>query len=209
MKRNARIAAAILSGCLANSMGALAHAQVLTPPAPRELPSQLTPPAPREGSAPLTPPAPRETTRPLPLRKASPPALKQQPAHKEAPPTATPVPTLPAATTTAPAAPNPDHPDAAYGSFQRGFYLTAFAIATHRVQEQSDPKSMTLLGEIYANGYGIDRDDPKAAEWYRLAADRGDREATFALAMFKFTGRAGPANPDEGAKLLAAAAKLG
>ncbi len=35
---------------------------------------------------------------------------------------------------------------------------------------------MTLLGELYANGLGVPQDDKKAAEWYKLAAARGDRE---------------------------------
>ena len=48
---------------------------------------------------------------------------------------------------------------------------------------------MTLLGELYANGQGVNRDDKKAAEWYKQAADRGDREATFALAMLRMAGR--------------------
>ena len=68
---------------------------------------------------------------------------------------------------------------------------------------------MTLLGELYANGFGVERDDKKAADWYRLAADRGDREAMFALAMFHLGGRIGTVNREEAAKLLAAAAKLG
>ena len=98
----------------------------------------------------------------------------------------------------------------AYGAFQRGHYITAFAIATRRVEEQKDVKAMALLGEIYANGLGIERDDKKAADWYRLAADRGDREAMFALGMFHLGGRIGAApNREQAAKLLAAAAKLG
>jgi TPR repeat protein len=68
---------------------------------------------------------------------------------------------------------------------------------------------MTLLGELYANGLGVERNDKKAAEWYRLAADRGDRDAMFALGMFSLGGRIGPANSEQGTKLLAAAAKLG
>ena len=43
----------------------------------------------------------------------------------------------------------------------------------------------------------------------QLAADRGDREAMFALAMFRLEGRAGPRDRDASAKWLAAAAKLG
>jgi len=49
----------------------------------------------------------------------------------------------------------------------------------------------------------------RAAEWYRLAAERGDREAMFALAMLHFSGRTGAVDREQGAKLLAAAAKLG
>ena len=89
-------------------------------------------------------------------------------------------------------------PDLAYGAFQRGFYLTAFAIATRRVEEKNDIKAMTLLGELYANGFGVERNDTKAAEWYKLAADRGDREAMFALGMFHLGGRAGTVKAEDG-----------
>ena len=107
------------------------------------------------------------------------------------------------------AAPKNDSADLAFGAYQRGYYLTAFNEATKRVDEKQDPKAMTLLAELYANGFGVKRDDAKAAEWYRLAADRGDREAMFALAMFRIGGRGGAKNRDEAVKLLAAAAKLG
>ena len=100
-------------------------------------------------------------------------------------------------------------PDMAYGAYQRGFYMMAFAIATRRVEQNGDVKAMTLLGELYAHGYGITGDEAKAAEWYRLAADRGDREAMFALAMFHLGGRIANASSHEGTRLLAAAAKLG
>jgi TPR repeat protein len=103
----------------------------------------------------------------------------------------------------------PGDPDPAYTAFQLGRYLTAFREATKRIEEQNDPKSMTLLGELYANGLGVVNDDNKAADWYRLAAARNEREATFALAMFKMSGRAGPVDRKEGARLLEQAAKLG
>ena len=98
--------------------------------------------------------------------------------------------------------------DLAYGAFQRGRYLTAFAEAEKRAK-QNDPVAMTLIGQLYANGLGVPRDDAKAAEWYQRAADRGDRNAMFALAMFAFQGRNGPRDPDKGAKYLSEAAKLG
>src|SRR5579862_3609168 len=104
---------------------------------------------------------------------------------------------------------NAAKPDLAFGAFQRGEFLTAFQLATERVEQQNDPVSMTLLAELYANGLGVPQDDNKAAEWYRLAAARGDRNAMFALAMFALTCRAGPRDREQSAKWLAAAAKLG
>ncbi len=104
---------------------------------------------------------------------------------------------------------NGDAPDLAFGAFQRGQYITAFGLATQRALDKKDPKSMTLLGELYANGLGVPQDDKKAAEWYQLAAARGDSNAMFALAMFNLQGRAGPRDRQKSAKLLADAAKLG
>ncbi|MBZ0138715.1 MAG: SEL1-like repeat protein, partial [Pseudorhodoplanes sp.] len=76
----------------------------------------------------------------------------------------------PQAQTPAPPAKRPAAVDLAFGAYQRGFYLTAFYEATKRVEEHADPAAMTLLGELYANGFGVKQDDAKAAEWYRLAA---------------------------------------
>ena len=66
-----------------------------------------------------------------------------------------------------------------------------------------------MLGELYANAMGVKRDYAKAAEWYKRAADGGDREGMFALAMLRLAGRGGPVNREEAVKLLASAAKLG
>jgi len=75
--------------------------------------------------------------------------------------------------------------DLAYGAYQRGLlHHRLFDRDPPPSTEVKDVKAMTLLGELYANGLGAKRDDKKAAEWYRLAAERGDREAMFALAMF-------------------------
>lgn len=108
-----------------------------------------------------------------------------------------------------PAASAPGEPDLAFGAYQRGYYLTAFAEATKRVKANADPKAMTLLAELYANGFGVSNNDVEAAKWYGLAAQRGDREAMFALAMFRIAGRGGPRDAAEATRLLAEAAKLG
>src|SRR6516162_8675253 len=89
---------------------------------------------------------------------------------------------------TAPAAPAGPPPDMAYGAFQRGYFITAFSLATDRVTNDADPKAMTLLGELYAEGLGVPQDDRRATEWY---------------------GRAAPRDRDASTRWLAAAAKLG
>jgi uncharacterized protein len=109
-------------------------------------------------------------------------------------------------TSPAPAGPPPDM---AYGAFQRGYFLTAFSLATDRVTNDADPKAMTLLGQLYADGLGVAQDDRRAAEWYGLAAGRGDSNAMFALAIFALNGRAGPRDREASTGRLAAAAKLG
>jgi TPR repeat protein len=127
-------------------------------------------------------------------------ALAQSSAQKTAP-------RAPAAAK--PAAQPARPPDLAYGAFQRGYFLTAFSLATDRVTNSTDPKAMTLLGELYASGLGVPQDDQRAAEWYRLAAARSDSNAMFALAIFAIKGRAGPRDRQATTQWLTAAAKLG
>jgi len=218
---NARlILNAILTAFACATITAAANAQsppippAPIPPAPIGNPSAPTPqlvmpPAPRADQFP-TPPAPRVAPAPKSETKAAPrpqprivrptPVAPSQPAETQ--PAETQQVTPAAAGATGPA------PDLAYGAYQRGYYLSAFNTATVR-QQLGDTKAMTLLGELYSNGYGDMQDDNKAAERYRIAAERRDSEAMFALAMFRMVGRGGAQNREEAARLLAAAAKLG
>jgi hypothetical protein len=75
-----------------------------------------------------------------------------------------------------------DNVDAAYGAYQRGYYLTALQFALPRA-EKGDRAAQTLIGEIYADGLGVPQDKKKAASWYESASKNGDPLATFALAM--------------------------
>src|SRR6266404_4468675 len=137
--------------------------------------------------------------------RAETPAASKPPAKPKAKPPAA------APTATVTPAPSPDDPnvDLVFGAYQRGQYKTALELATKRAQENGDPKAMTMLGELYANAMGVKRDYATAAEWYKRAADGGDREGMFALAMLRLSRRGGPVNREEAVKLLASSAKLG
>lgn len=97
--------------------------------------------------------------------------------------------------------------DFAYAAYQRGLYLTAFREATRRIEANpNDAAAMTLIGELYANGFGVRQDWAKAADWYRLASQRGDPQASYALAMQMLEGRGVTKDPAGGRRLLATAA---
>ena len=142
---------------------------------------------------------------------ATPPAASKPAAKPKPKPAATATPKPPAAAATVTPAPTPDDPNAdyVYAAYQRGQYKTAFDLATKRVAEKGDPKAMAMLGELYANALGVKRDYDKAIDWYRRAADAGDREGMFALAMLRLSGRGGANGGEDAAKLLASSAKLG
>ena len=81
-------------------------------------------------------------------------------------------------------------PDAAYGAFQRGYFVTAFKEAMKRIEAGSSDSAaaMTLVAELFKDGLGFRKDPAEAAKWYILAAKRGDREAAFALGRAYMTG---------------------
>ena len=98
--------------------------------------------------------------------------------------------------------------DAAYGAFQRGYFLTALALALPRA-EDNDAAAQTLIAEIYAKGLGVAQNLPAAASWYGLASDNGDVLATFELALMYQEGRGVPKNRARAAELFELAAEGG
>jgi uncharacterized protein len=103
-----------------------------------------------------------------------------------------------------PAAPEPD---IAYGAYQTGFYRLAFQLATQRIERDgSDAAAMTLLGELLRQGLGVRQDAAKAADWYRIAAERGDANAAFSYAMMLLRGEGVARDVARGQQLLEKAA---
>ncbi|MCB1386790.1 MAG: sel1 repeat family protein [Nitratireductor sp.] len=78
--------------------------------------------------------------------------------------------------------------DAAYGAYQRGYYLTAFELALPRAQ-LGDPKAQTLIAELYDKGLGVARDPREATAWYEIASNNGDRDAQFGYAVKLLEGK--------------------
>ena len=73
----------------------------------------------------------------------------------------------------------PQGEDAAYEAFDQGRYLTALQLAM-KAAESGDPQAHTLVGRLYAEGYGVAKDSALAGRWYARGAELGDPEAMFA-----------------------------
>src|SRR5690606_27701697 len=99
-------------------------------------------------------------------------------------------------------------PDAAFGAYQRGLYLTALKLALERA-EAGDAAAQTLAGEIYSRGLGVRRDPEKAFQWYARAARQGDREALFQYGMALIDGTHVERNEEEAHEYLRRAADAG
>ncbi len=95
--------------------------------------------------------------------------------------------------------------DPAYGAFQRGWYLTALALAT-RQAEAGITSSKTLLGVLYETGRGIPQDLPLAASWYELASKDGDNQAALRLGLLYLVDATSNADKEKAAQQLEIAA---
>ena len=94
----------------------------------------------------------------------------------------------------------PPGADLAFGAYQRGFYSTAMQEAMKRVKRNpADGPAMTLIGELYQQGLGVEPSVGEAARWFALAADAGDAQGMFELGLMRMKGEGMKADRD-GAK---------
>lgn len=98
--------------------------------------------------------------------------------------------------------------DRAFGAYQRGYYLSAFKLALPRA-ESGDPAAQTLIAELFDKGLGVALDRKKAANWYRFAANGGNREAQFAHANILAKGKTVPFDKEGAQKFMKKAADAG
>ena len=56
--------------------------------------------------------------------------------------------------------------------------------------DHGDSRAQSLLGLIYSNGHGVQRNEAEAMKWYRRAADQGDADAQVKIGDMYFEGRA-------------------
>jgi TPR repeat protein len=100
--------------------------------------------------------------------------------------------------------------DLAFGAYQRGYYVTALREAMKRIDANpADGPAMTLVGQLYKDGMGVRLNLTEAARWYKLAAEHGDPQGAFALAMAYLRGAGVKTDPKAARPLLEQAAAAG
>jgi TPR repeat protein len=72
-------------------------------------------------------------------------------------------------------------------AFAVGDYATAMAECLP-LAESGDAEAMFCVGQMYANGFGVDLDDAKALHWLGLAAGNGHAEAQYTLGVMHANG---------------------
>lgn len=117
-------------------------------------------------------------------------------------------PLLPAPTLRGAPSELPATSDAAFGAYQRGYYLSALRIA-EPLAHLGDAAAQTLMGELYLRGLGVKRNDEEAARWYRLASEAGVSEAQFRYAVMLIEGEGVAADPAAARELMHRAADGG
>ncbi len=97
--------------------------------------------------------------------------------------------------------------DLAFGAYQRGFYSTAMQEAMKRVKRNpADGPALTLIGELFQQGLGVEPSVSEAARWFALAADAGDPQGMFELGLMRMKGEGMKADRDGAREMLLKAA---
>jgi TPR repeat protein len=81
--------------------------------------------------------------------------------------------------------------------------------AIRKLAEAGDADAMALLGALYADGLGVEKDDEEAVAWYEKAAKKGDPYAMVSLGLRYANGLGVPENQGQAAVWLARAADKG
>ena len=75
--------------------------------------------------------------------------------------------------------------------------------------ESGDATAQLMLGNLYAEGRGVETDFSEAAKWFHRAADQGNANAQYALGIIYSGGHMGPVDLAEGYVWFCIAAKSG
>lgn len=99
--------------------------------------------------------------------------------------------------------------DEAVAYYNNKQYGKAFPMM-EEAAKSGNARAMSMLGSMYALGYGVKENGNQAVKWLVKATENGDQEAVSVLGMVYVTGKGGaPRRMEEGIALLEKAAATG
>lgn len=97
---------------------------------------------------------------------------------------------------------------AAYDAYENKKYRFALRVA-RPTADRGDPRAQSLLGLMYYNGRGVERDEREAMKWFRSAAEQGDSIAQLYVGLMFAEGKTVPQDYSEAARWYQIAANRG
>jgi hypothetical protein len=97
---------------------------------------------------------------------------------------------------------------AAYDAYENKKYKFALRIALPSA-DLGDPRAQSLMGLMYYNGRGVERDEREAMKWFRSAAEQGDSIAQLYVGLMFAEGKTVPQDYSEAARWYQIAANRG
>ncbi len=98
--------------------------------------------------------------------------------------------------------------DKAASAFAAGDYDAAL-VELRPLIKRHDPRGEYAMGVLYENGFGVKKDLPLAADWYRKAAEQGNSDAQFNLGAMYEHGVGMPVDYAQAARWYRPAAEAG
>lgn len=98
--------------------------------------------------------------------------------------------------------------DDAFLAFDQGRYLTALKLA-EGLAAKGDASAHTLVARIHAEGLGVPRNEPMAAQWMKRAAELGDINAVFSWGVMLASGQGVEKDRVAAAEMFEKAARTG
>jgi uncharacterized protein len=99
-------------------------------------------------------------------------------------------------------------PDDGLAAYRRGDYVKALEV-WRALAEKGDPVAQVRLGDMYAEGKGVARDDGMAMTWFQRSASQGNAEAQYNAGASYAEGLGVAKNDEEAAKWFKRAAEQG
>ncbi len=89
---------------------------------------------------------------------------------------------------------------AGYSAGREAYSIKNYTVALREFKADDTPNSLYMVGVMYENGEGVEKDKKEAATWYRKSAEKGFAPAQYKLGQLYERGEGVPQDKQEALK---------